>query len=221
MPSWIQRAACVRIIVRLAEIGPDVYQMQSTLPDSIQRVIRQYPPANERQLRGILQGDTAFDTGESRAYVYAPVVDRGTPQLWPVMAFSGDPASDSLRIRVALFFESTELVASDPSDANQQPQAVAWRFEPPEGPHGAHCYYHAQPISSWNNRPSGRLPVATPLNESHPGFPLVAQDSASLLAAVIVSLYGHEWASDFLADRDIRREIQPVNSSFAALKLLP
>ena len=220
MPPWMQHAACARIIIKLAEIGPDVYQLQSTLPESMQQVVRQYPPANEKQLRGILRRDEGFDTSESRAYVYAPTVDRGTPRLWPVMAFSGGPASVGLRIRVALFFELSDPVGASAAEGPQTPRAVGWRFEPPEGAVGAHCYYHAQPISSWNNRDSGRLPVAVPLNESHPGFPLMAEDSVGLLAAVLVSLYGHEWASVFLADRDIRRDIVPVAASLAGLNLL-
>jgi hypothetical protein len=171
-------------------------------------------------MTGILGSEESFDTYTSNAFVYGPVVDRGVPKLWPVMTFSGDRGCDNLRVRVALFFDG--LSSNSGGDQRQSVQAVGWRFEPPEGASGAHCYYHAQPISSWNKTSSGRLPVHLPLNESHPAFPLKADDPVSLLAAVLVSVYGHAYTHDeIFGSLSFRRDIRPARASFTHLNLLP
>jgi hypothetical protein len=221
MSSASHSQVCSSIIVQLAEMGSHVYG--ELPPRPIQLVMRRFTPANEKQLTGIFRGPDGFDTSKSGAYVYAPKVDRGNPGLWPVMAFSASNGFIDFRIRVALFFAlNPDIPSRDGSDTqgDNSPRAVAWRFEPPEGDSGAHCYYHAQPISSWNKDASGRLPVATPLNESHPAFPLVAKDSVGLLAAVLVSLYGHEWTKAFLANRSLRRCLDLAKESFSGLNLL-
>jgi len=220
MKPTVQLSACINIICRLIEVGPDIYQSTSALPASINEVVRIYSPATERQITGILDSEDGFDTYASNAFVYGPVVERGTPKLWPVMAFKADSGGDNLKVRVALFYD--QLASSSPSgDSHDAVRAVAWRFEPPEGERGAHCYYHAQPISSWNNTPAGRLPVYVPLNESQPGFPLMAEDPVSLLAAVLVSVYGHEFTNnEIFGSLRFRRDIRPAVEKFAGLKLL-
>lgn len=210
---------CSRIITRLAQTGPLV--SEEFLPQPLQKVALLYPPADESRLSGIMGSSNGFDTKKVRAFVYAPRIERNTPALWPVMAFSAGNGFDNFRIRVALFFQASshddmELSAWSEGDG---PWAVAWRFEPPEGVAGAHCYYHAQPISAWDID-SGRLPVALPLNESHPAFPLIAADCVGLLAAMLVSLYGHEWTKRFLGDRSLRQDILLVKDSLSGLRLL-
>jgi hypothetical protein len=216
----VQHSACLRIISRLMEVGPDIYQAMSTLPIAINEVVRRYSPATDRQIIGILNSDDGFDTYKSRAFVYGPVVERGTPKLWPVMAFAGDRGCDNLRVRVALFFDRLDFEPESEDGRRSPARAVAWRFEPPEGARSAHCYYHAQPISSWDKTSTGRLPVHIPLNESQPGFPLKAEDSVSLLAAVLVSVYGHTYTSGTIfSNLSFRRDIRPVRESLRYLKL--
>jgi hypothetical protein len=221
MKPSVQHSACVRIISRLVEVGPDIYQSASTLPTAINEVVRRYSPATVRQITGILNSDDGFDTYSSHAFVYGPIVDQGTPKLWPVLTFSGDRGCDNLRVRVALFFDQLGADPASGDEGAQLARGVAWRFEPPEGATGAHCYYHAQPISSWDKTGSGRLPVHLPVNESQPGFPLMAEDSVSLLAAVLVSIYGHAYTADeIFGDLHFRRDVRPASESFSYLKLL-
>jgi len=210
MNTSIEQLACTRIIGRLAAAGPHV--AQEFMPDVLEQVSWKYPPADEEKLDGILRNPGGFNTYSARAFVYGPLIDRNTPALWPVMAFSAGYRFTNFRIRLALFF--------DPSpEEEEKHKAVAWRYEPPEGDTGAHCYYHSQPISSWDNNESGRLPVARPLNESHPAFPLMADDAPGLLVAMMVSLYGHESTKKFLGASTLRRDVLLVKSSLSKLRL--
>jgi hypothetical protein len=205
----IEHEACTSIIIRLAERGP-VLREPDTLPRFLDVVKQTYPAAHRRQLEGILNSETGYDTASSRAFVYAEVVPRGSPVLWPILAFAADRASRNLKIRAALFHESPD------GSVRSGPVAVGWRFEPPEGPEapegpeGAHSYYHAQPISSWDKSERNRLPVYGLINQSQPAFPLIAGGSVSLLAGALVSLYGKTRAVDLLSDSQIRRFLVPV-----------
>jgi hypothetical protein len=212
---WKKQSACTRIITRLVDEGP-----ASNLPDfppALQPVVRSYRPVRERELTGILKSPTGFNTTDTNSFIYAPQIKSGSPTLWPVMAFSAGPEFDDLRIRVALFHhQQLKATGSD----NTRTVAVAYRFEPPEGDKGAHCYYHVQPISRWNKDDSTQLPVSRPLNESHPAFPLRANDSVGLLGAVLVSLYGHEFTRKFLGHVSLRDDIARVRDSFQGTGLL-
>jgi hypothetical protein len=205
----LEHEACTSIIIRLAERGP-ILRSPDRLPRFLDVVQQTYPAAHRRQLEGILNSETGYDTASSRAFVYAEVVPRGSPVLWPVLAFAADKASRNLKIRAALFHESPDTAA------RAGPVAVGWRFEPPEGsgatgcPEGSHSYYHAQPISSWDKSERNRLPVYGVINQSQPAFPLIAEGSVSLLVGVLVSLYGKTRAVDLLSDTQIRRFIAPV-----------
>lgn len=215
MDLWKAQAACTRIIMRLVDEGPA--SNRSTFPQVLQSVVKSYRPVRERELTGILKNPNGFNTTKTNSFVYAPQIRRGTPTLWPVMAFSAGQGFADLRIRVALFHHQSSN-ATGPGDA--RPAAVAYRFEPPEGDTGAHCYYHVQPISRWDNDESTQLPVAWPLNESHPAFPLRARDSIGLLGEVLVSLYGHEFTRKFLGHASLRNDIARVKDSFEGTKLL-
>lgn len=199
----LEHSACCSIIMRIADLGP-----AQRRPDQVPRffdVVRQtHPAAQRRSLEGILRIDSAYDTFESRAFVYAKRVPRGRPVLWPVLAFAADRASQRLKVRVALFFE-------DGSETGRAaPLAVGWRFEPPEDETGEHSYYHAQPISSWDVARSGPLPICGNLNDIYPTIPLAAKDSLSLLCAVLASLYGRLGVRDILSDSQVRRSVRPV-----------
>ena len=199
----VEHEACMGIIIRLAERGP-VLSNPDRLPRFLDVVRATYPAAHRRQLEGILNSEAGYDTASARAFVYAEVVPRGNPVLWPVLAFSADSVSRNLKVRAALFHESPD------GSVRGVPVAVGWRFEPPEDLEGAHSYYHAQPISSWDNSERNRLPVYGMVNEVYPAFPLMARSSISLLAGVLVSLYGKRAAIDLLSDSQIRRFIAPV-----------
>ena len=189
--------------MRLAELGPAVLT-----PDQMPRfldIVRQtYPAAHRRQLEGILQPDDSYNTFKSRAFVYAKRVPRGNPVLWPVLAFAADGASRRLKISAALFFEGE-------TDAGRiQPAAVGWRFEPPEDETGEHSYYHVQPISSWDVAGTRTLPIQGKLNDNYPAIPVAARDSLSLLAAVLVSLYGRVDVKQIFNDARVKGDISPV-----------
>jgi hypothetical protein len=214
---WKAQAACTRIIVRLVDAGPASTGNRNAFPQVLQPVAKSYRPVRERELTGILQNADGFNTTDTNSFVYAPQIRRGTPTLWPIMAFSAGKGFADLRIRVALFHhQSSRAAGSD----DARPAAVAYRFEPPEGDRGAHCYYHVQPISRWDNDESAQLPVAQPLNESHPAFPLRARDSVGLLGEVLVSLYGHEFTQKFLGHASLRNDIARVKGSFEGTGLL-
>jgi hypothetical protein len=200
----LEHAACRSIIMRIAERGP-AFRQPDELPRFLDVVRQTYPAAHRRQLEGIIGMEDGYDTCESRAFVYAEMVPRGTPRLWPVLAFAADRASRQLKVRAALFFE-----AEEEGTGRRGPRAVGWRFEPPEGSIGAHSYYHAQPISAWDNSGDRGLPVFGVLNEVYPAFPLMAENSLSLLAGMLVSLYGRTGAGDLLGDSQIADTINPV-----------
>ena len=212
MDLWKAQEACTRIITRLVDEGPA--SNRNAFPEVLQPVARSYRPVRERELTGILKNPNGFNTTRTNSFVYAPQIKRGTPMLWPVMAFSAGQGFADLRIRVALFHNQS------PKAAGSDDTAVAYRFEPPEGDKGTHCYYHVQPISRWDNDESAQLPVAQPLNESHPAFPLRARDSVGLLGEVLVSLYGHEFTQRFLGHASLRNDIARVRDSFEGTKLL-
>jgi hypothetical protein len=147
--------------------------------------------------------DGGYDTLAANAFVYGEKLVRGTPVLWPVLAFSASKASRDLKIRVAHFY-------SVDGDNGQDLEAVGWRFEPPEDETGAHSYYHAQPISAFDTGGRWRLPTASVLNESCPAFPLLAESPVSLLAALLVSLYGRVHVGAMLRDVQLREYVRPI-----------
>lgn len=199
----LEHAACCSIIMRVANRGP-----ARRRPDQLPRffdVIRQTcPAAFGSRLEGILRLNDGYDTCESRAFVYADVIRRGNPVLWPVLAFSAERASHRLKIRAALFYEASG------SSSEMGISAVGWRLEPPEDSDGAHSYYHAQPISEWDNSGKQKLPVVDNINEVYPAFPIAAADSISLLAALLVSLYGRVETRNILGDSQLQRYIRPM-----------
>ena len=196
----LEHVACRSIIMRLADLGPGL-QSPDTLPRFLDVVRQTYRPAQRRDLEGILTLESAYDTYGASAFVYADKVPRGVPVLWPVLAFEADRASQRLKIRAALFHEDVEF-------GGARPRAVAWRFEPPEGPDSAHSYFHAQPILAWE-RDSDNLPVWA-VNDNYPAFPLMAGDSIGLLTAVLVSLYGRRNTRELLGDSQIQDSITPI-----------
>ena len=200
----LEHTACRSLIIRIAERGP-AFRDPDELPRFLDVVRETFPPAHRRQLEGIIGMEEGYDTCGSHAFVYAEVLPRGTPKLWPVLAFAADRASQRLKVRAALFFE-----AEEESTGRGRPRAVGWRFEPPEDVKGSHSYYHAQPISAWDNSGDLKLPIYGLLNEVYPAFPLIAADSISLLAGMLVSLYGRTVARKLLSDSEIADTINPI-----------
>jgi hypothetical protein len=89
-----------------------------------------------------------------------------------------------------------------------------YRWEPPEseGPNkpSKHGYYHAQPITSV--KLSGGA-VRIPLNLKHqdisehfPTIPVDARDGLELVDALLVSLYGPDYATEYINDPGIRNQ---------------
>jgi hypothetical protein len=199
----MEHAACRGIIMRMADRGPG-RRRPDELPRFLDVVRQTYPAADRRRLDGILRPGDGYDTCASMAFVYANAVPRGHPVLWPVLAFSADRASQRLKIRSALFYEAIGC------SGETETFAVGWRLEPPEDVDGTHSYYHAQPISEWDNSGTRKLPVATEVNEVQPAFPIAAADSISMLAAMLVSLYGRIEARNILSDSQIRGAVRLV-----------
>jgi hypothetical protein len=151
-----------------------------------------------------MRPDEGYDTLNSGAFVYGEKTPRGSPALWPVLAVKAGRASRNLKIRVALFY------ASQNESGDETLQALGWRFEPPEDVDGAHSYYHAQPISSFDSSGRWRLPTSGAVNHAYPAFPLRATDSLTLLTALLVSLYGRTNVGAMLNDSQLRQHIRPV-----------
>jgi hypothetical protein len=189
--------------MRLADLGPG-FRSPDTLPQFFDVVRQTYRPALRRDLEGVLTMEPGYDTYRARAFVYLERVPRGLPVLWPVLAFEADRASQQLKVRVALFYEEEDTVSGE-----SQLRAIGWRFEPPEDADGAHSYYHAQPIIAWE-RDSDYLPRYGSVNDNYPAFPLLAQDSISLLVAVLVALYGRVLTREMLGDSQIGDSIRPI-----------
>lgn len=202
-PEQLEHAACCRIIMRMADLGPG-FRRPDHLPRFFEKVRFACPPADGRRLEGILRLEDGYDTCAERAFVYANEIRRGTPVLWPVLAFSAERSSRRLKVRAAFFYEA--INDSDEPDSF----ALGWRLEPPEDEDGSHSYYHAQPISAWDTSGTRNLPIIGSLNESYPAFPILAADSVSLLAAALVAMYGRVETRNILSDPQIRESLQPV-----------
>ncbi len=157
------------------------------------------PPCNEQQIAGWMppqSGHWSVDMFDKKAYLYmSPIAKDGF--ALPVARLSYDFAADrpSARLQVGLY----TLV-------HARTQAVGFRFEAPTALTGAHCYWHAQPMRSYDRAGSPTLPSRTMWQPvSIPAFPLDAKGPIGLVMCLLISLYGFDVLAQmrgqpFLAD---------------------
>ncbi len=154
-----------------------------------------YPPLVDRTLERFLNQRGGFDMLASRQFVHGPVIAKGTPTFWPIIAFKVEAKEElTLSARVGLFYEDGERRSS-----SDDVHALGWRFEAGD-PGGRHGYFHAQAMNEWVKGESRlSLPVVHRVNATQPCFILHAESSVGLLCALVVSLYGMTEGADFLA----------------------
>ncbi|HMD97129.1 MAG TPA: hypothetical protein VKM93_07350 [Terriglobia bacterium] len=156
--------------------------------DLIARVAGLCPAYEEDELDGVLgSSPQTFSTSENRYIFLEPVLE--TEKMLPVMAVKYDFGKrvPELRLRLTLF-----------RIHNSQLHAFGLRFETPESNHD-HKYYHAQLMPPLNGLtlPTGFQPWVP---ETQPCLVLYVEDEISLLACVLVSVYGLERAERFLVE---------------------
>lgn len=163
------------------DISDRVWQWKGLAPISAERL--------ERVLaQGRLQWDEHFQT--DRKFLFMEPVEKGGCMV-PVLAISYDftSAPPTLSLRLALFA----------LDDDGGLVAAGFRYETPSGK-GVHAYCHAQLLTSFSKDPCcPRVLDLAWVPERQPALPLDAVDPVSLCASMLVSLYGPEKASGYLA----------------------
>jgi hypothetical protein len=144
------------------------------------------PPCNEQQIAGWMPrqgGSWTVDMFDKKAYLYmAPVAQDG--HVLPVARLSYDFASDppKARVQVGLY-----------TMVHAKAQAVGFRLEAPTALTGSHCYWHAQPMRSYDGAGSPTLPSRSMWQPvTIPAFPIDAQGPIGLLICLLISLYGFD-----------------------------
>ena len=142
------------------------------------------------------------DFKEVMQFLYLRPIQRGTP-IVPVLSLKTDFARSFplVKARLALF----------PLDDEGGIRSQGYRYETPEGPgNGRHDYFHVQPIRVlYRDRPGFQLPTPPWFLDSHPSWPLDAQDSVTLVLSLLISLYGLDFYRELLAYR-----VAPVLKSY-------
>jgi len=146
------------------------------------------PAYGEDELDGVLEGSPrSFSTPSNRYIFLEPVLETGI--MLPVLAlmYNFQKQVPELRLRLTLFRLH-----------NDNLETFGLRFETPEATDD-HKYFHAQLIGP----PSGFLSPEESqrwLPETQPCLVLHAEDEISLLACLLVSLYGLVRARQLLMD---------------------
>src|SRR5579864_5397908 len=153
-------------------------------------VIRSYKIIEPGRLRGLLISVKAgeeidFLAGDGFLFL-KPHEERGP--LLPVMSLKADLERLVLKIRLALFTFYED----------EEPAAIGFRFETPEGP-GLHNYHHGQMITSFSTARQDLPKVPAWLPTSQPALMMSARNPFSLFLGVLIGLYGldvleQEWS---------------------------
>jgi hypothetical protein len=173
-----------------------------------------HPPS----LLTLFKGGNDVDLPARGVWRVGPVIDKGSPVLFPVATAAVWEKDNVLNacLRVA-------LIASDDLDRTR---VWGWRFDSAEqstdGSTVPRPHAHSQAITSWsmtgarcllhphNPRDTGdRCPWDTsvralpPVNETHPAFPLLGRTLPGLALAFVVSLHGVSVAREII-DSDLK-----------------
>lgn len=171
----------------------------------IETVAGHFSPFQPDQLDKLLRDQPLFTQGRDlRRGILLEPVDRN-PEVWPILFLNLDFRQPVPRLQLAVMLCSF---------VGGIPEAIALRFESPEGADakgvGEHNYYHAQftrqlrvgvsLISLSPAKPPStcphcgqELPLENPwhwLSETQPAFALDARSPVTLAACVFISLYG-------------------------------
>jgi hypothetical protein len=150
--------------------------------------------ADSTALENVLPSDDhpSSDFKEVMQFLYLRPILSGTPTV-PVVSLKADftRSFPEVRIRLALFLLNTK----------GEIRSQGYRYETPEGPgNGRHDYYHVQPIRVlYRDRPGFQLPTPSWFLDSHPAWPVDAQNPVCLLLSLLISLYGLEFRNELLA----------------------
>ena len=154
-----------------------------------------YTAFREVEIEKIFTGTDSFNSLNHKKFLIFEPVRVGSWML-PVLSFGYDfrRSHPEFWIRLALFlFE--EL------DQNNELRAVGYRFESPEG-EGIHHYYHAQLIRAFDkNNEQWRIPCPGWLPTKQPAFALDAHSPVTLVACILISLYGRGFISELQHSR--------------------
>ncbi len=126
--------------------------------------------------------------------VVLPAISNGSKKIWPKLGLvspdktppRGTPPLEVVSLEVLLYSEGSDH--------------VAFRFEPANNLYfstkGSHDYYHCQFVTM-PRAAVARDHKCQDLPTSYPAFPLRANDFGSLILALMVSLYGINFAATF------------------------
>lgn len=148
------------------------------------RVLSKYTIFDDTDLNRLLSLHDVFDCLEHQKFLILEPIHSGEWML-PVLSFRYDfrRSHPDFRLRLALFlFEKIEQ--------KDELRAIGYRFESPEG-EGIHHYYHAQGIREFaKNIDRWRIPCPGWLPTKQPAFALDANSPLTLVACILISLYG-------------------------------
>jgi hypothetical protein len=154
------------------------------------RVAERYDGFQDIELEKLLLGKDAFNCLDHRKFLLLEPVSHGTWML-PVLSFSYDfnRSHPEFRLRMALFL-------LEKLNGRDELRAIGYRFESPEG-EGIHHYYHAQMIHSFEkHNEQWRIPCPGWLPTKQPAFALDANSPVTLVACILISLYGRDFISE-------------------------
>lgn len=163
------------------------------------------------RLVDLMKGGSDVDLPKEGVWQRGPVIDKGSPVLFPVATASvwedGDVLNACLRV---------VLIAADGNPVN----VWGWRFDSAEqstdGRPVPRPHAHAQPIMGWymnsarclmhphtpheasDGCPWDNSLVQPVVNQTHPAFPLLSRTLPGLAVAFVVSLYGVEKTREIL-----------------------
>jgi hypothetical protein len=150
-------------------------------------VCQRYEVFQDADLEKSLATEEIFDCLDHKKFLILEPVSLGTWML-PVLSFGYDfkRSHPEFDMRVALFLFET-LGDKDTL------RAIGYRFESPEG-EGSHHFYHAQIIRAFQkDNEQMRLPGPEWLPTKQPSFALDAKSPTTLLACLLITLYGRSF----------------------------
>lgn len=156
---------------------PSADQKQRKLNDEVSRSHKVIEDQKLAQLlREAKKGSVDFLSGGGFLFLKPPEKEG---VLLPILSLKSDFSKSELRVRMALFtFDETE-----------EPAAIGFRFETPEG-EGRHNYHHAQLIRSFDKHSKDLPKTPTWLPASQPALMMSARTPFSLFLGVLIGLYG-------------------------------
>ena len=152
-------------------------------------VSERYDGFQDVELEGLLSTADVFNCLDHKKFLILEPVSIGGWML-PVLSFGYDfrRSHPEFRLRLALF-----LLEED--EGKSELRAIGYRFESPEG-EGIHHYYHAQIINAFEKgNDKWRIPSPRWLPTKQPAFALDACSPVTLIACMLISIYGRDFVA--------------------------